>query len=128
MVLSHETDDARHPYWYARIIRIFHVNVWDCCDESMTRPRRMDFLFVRWFGRDAKYKSGWSAKRLPRIGFIEHDDPFAFGFIDPEVVIRGVHLIPAFADGPTDDPLPEPSFARRKADLDCDWSYFHVNM
>jgi hypothetical protein len=128
MVLSHETDDARHPYWYARIIRIFHVDVWDYSDASMTTPRRMDFLFVRWFGRDANYKSGWSAKRLPRIGFIEHGDPSAFGFVDPEVVIRGVHLIPAFADGQSDDILPGPSFTRCEADLDRDWCYFYVNM
>ena len=40
----------------------------------------MDFLFVRWFRCDAKYKSDWSAKRLPHIGFLERDDCFAFGF------------------------------------------------
>ena len=27
IVLSQETDEARHPYWYAHVIRIFHVNV-----------------------------------------------------------------------------------------------------
>ena len=67
MILSREADGARHPYWYVWIIRIFYINVWDYRDASMTKPHRMDFLFVRWFGRDAKYKSGWSAKRLPRI-------------------------------------------------------------
>jgi len=124
MVLSHETGDARHPYWYARIIRIFHVDIWDSTDELMFKPRRMDFLFVRWFGRDSDYKSGWSAKRLHRVGFLRGDDPDAFGFLDPDVVIRGVHLIPAFGHGQTDNHLE--TFAQ--ADSDNDWLYFYVNM
>jgi hypothetical protein len=29
MMLSHEDDDNdRHPYWYARVIKIFHLDVW----------------------------------------------------------------------------------------------------
>ena len=27
MMISHETDELCHPYWYAQVIRIFHVNV-----------------------------------------------------------------------------------------------------
>jgi hypothetical protein len=127
MVLSHEDDDDRHPYWYARIIRIFHVDVWDCNDGAMEKPRRMEFLFVRWFGRDAKFLSGWSAKCLPRIGFITGEDPNAFGFLDPDVIIRGVHLIPAFHSGKTQELLPI-SFVRHDADQNQDWLYFYVNM
>jgi hypothetical protein len=127
MVLSHETDEERHPYWYARIIRIFHVEVWNYADTSMTKPRQMDFLFVRWFGHDPTYKSGFSAKRLPHIGFLKGEDPCAFGFVDPDVVIRGIHLIPAFEHGQTDQLLMD-SFVRREADLGKDWLYFYVNM
>jgi len=107
MVLSHETDETRHPYWYARIIRIFHVDVWDYNDASMAKPCRMNVLFVRWFGRDPSYNFGFSAKRLPRIGFLRGKDPCAFGFVDPDVVIRGVHLIPGFEHGRTNELLPE---------------------
>ncbi|KIK32717.1 hypothetical protein CY34DRAFT_100899, partial [Suillus luteus UH-Slu-Lm8-n1] len=127
MVLSHETDEERHPYWYARIIRIFHVEVWNFADASMTKPQQMNFLFVRWFGRDPTYKSGFSAKRLPRIGFLKGEDPCSFGFIDPDVIIRGIHLIPAFEHGQTDQLLAD-SFVRREADLGKDWLYFYVNM
>ena len=37
MILSREADGARHPYWYAWIIRIFYINVWDYRDASMTK-------------------------------------------------------------------------------------------
>ncbi|KIK33637.1 hypothetical protein CY34DRAFT_18247 [Suillus luteus UH-Slu-Lm8-n1] len=84
MVLSHEDDDNRHPYWYTWIIRIFHVDVWDRNDGAMEKPCQMEFLFVRWFGRNAKFLSGWSAKCLPRIGFLTGKDPNAFGFLDPD--------------------------------------------
>ncbi|KAG2065338.1 hypothetical protein BDR04DRAFT_1121904 [Suillus decipiens] len=28
MMLSHEEDEDQHPYWYAWIIKVFHINVW----------------------------------------------------------------------------------------------------
>lgn len=98
MMLSHETDELRHPYWYARVIRIFHVN-------------------VRHFGADST--SGFTARRLHRIGFVEAGDPDAFGFVDPDVVLRGVHLIPSFAHGHTSEYL-GPSFVRPATDDDKD--------
>ena len=67
----------------------------------------MNVLFVWWFGRDSNYTSGFSAKQLPCIGFLRGDDPCAFGFIDPDVVIWGTHLIPAFEKGQTDKLLSE---------------------
>ena len=48
----------------------------------------------------------------------------AFGFIDPAEVIRGVHLIPAFAHGKTDR-LFGPSIACPLKDEDQDWQYFY---
>jgi len=55
------------------------------------------------------------------------DDPGCFGFLDPDQVIRGVHLIPAFAHGRTDHYM-GPSFIHREEDGDTDWRYFYVNM
>jgi hypothetical protein len=126
MVLLHETDEAQHPYWYARIIRIFHVDIWDY-NASMAKPHQMNLLFVHWFGHDPSYNFGFSAKWLPRIGFLRGNNPCTFGFLDPDVVIRGVHLIPGFEHGQTNKFLPE-SFVRHKADLGKDWLYFYVNM
>ncbi|KAJ7241209.1 hypothetical protein B0H12DRAFT_1074570 [Mycena haematopus] len=41
------------------------------------------------------------AARLPKIGFVSEEDPNAFGFLDPALVLRGCHLVPAFAGGRT---------------------------
>jgi len=58
MVLSHENQDTAepHPYWYGRIVGIFHAQVRHIGPRSSsTEIRRMDFLWVRWFGRDTHY-------------------------------------------------------------------------
>ncbi|KAG0692732.1 hypothetical protein DFH29DRAFT_1008196 [Suillus ampliporus] len=117
MMLSHEDDEDRHPYWYARIIKIYHVNVWHYGPGAVpqTAPTRMHVLFP-----------GWSAKRLHRVGFFKRDDPDSFGFVDPDQVIRGVQLIPGFSYGQTDTRL-GPSFVRPPEDKDMDFMYFYVN-
>lgn len=135
MVLAHEDDDvpvadsnSPEAYWYARIIGIFHTYVVHTGPESVTSdPQRMDFLWVRWFGQDPSHRSGFRAKRLPRVGFIPSDDDGAFGFLDPQEVIRAVHLMPAFAHGKTTELL-GPSVARQPKDGPADWQYYYVNM
>lgn len=124
MVLSHEDDDDAHPYWYAKIIRIFHAMVQHA---DQLEPVPMNFLWVRWYGRNMNHHSGWKAKHLPRIGFVDSNDPLPFGFLDPIDVIRGCHLIPAFHHGLTEEFLP-PSIARLPTDMDEDWYYYYVNM
>ena len=129
MMLSHEDQDDTepHPYWYARVIGIFHTDVRYVGENSKSNdPQHIDFLWVRWFGRDLSYSAGWTARRLYRIGFVSGDG--AFGFVDPADVICGVHLIPAFAHGATNELL-GPSIARHSAsDSDEDWRYYYVNM
>jgi hypothetical protein len=51
----------------------------------------------------------------------------AFGFLDPNLVVRGVHLIPAFYHGRTEEYL-APSIARPLSDEDTDWVYFYIAM
>lgn len=127
LMLSHEDDDNRHPYWYARVIKIFHLDVWYHGQGATARvPIHMNVLFVRWFGRDIGFKAGWSAKQLHRIGFFKRDDPEGFGFIDPDQVIRGVHLIPGFEHGRTDTRL-GPSFGCDMEGDNTDFKYFYVN-
>ena len=127
MLLAHEDLTARnsHPYWYARIIGLFHVYV--TCAGDSRGEQRIDFLWVRWLGRDISHKSGFKAHRLPRVGFVPETDPEAFGFLDPQDVLRAVHLIPAFAHGLTSELL-GPSIARRRNECDEDWEYYYVNM
>jgi len=129
MVLSHEDEDGDpHPYWYARILGVFHAQVRHIGPRSKsTAVHRMDFLWVRWFGRDLDYKAGWKAKRLHRLGFIDSEDPGAFGFLDPNEVIRGVHLIPVFAYGRISSILP-PSIARQPRESNQDWVFYYINL
>jgi hypothetical protein len=87
----------------------------------------MDILWVRWFGRDLKEPSGWAEKHLHRIGFFNGNEPGAFGFLDPDLVIRAVHLIPTFMYRCTNVLLSN-SIARRPSDKDQDWNWYYVNM
>jgi len=129
MVLAHEDESENpHPYWYAQIIGVFHVMVRHTGSESRsTAPQHIEFLWVHWLGCDLTYQAGWAAKRLPHIGFLDHDDPSAFGFLDPLHVIRGMHLIPGFAHG-TSQQIPSDSPARQTSDDIEDWNCFYVNM
>ncbi|KAJ7325435.1 hypothetical protein DFH08DRAFT_1028214, partial [Mycena albidolilacea] len=113
-----------HPYWYARVLGIFHADIGHLGLKSKSRrPKHMEFLWVRWFGRDLSHKSGCKAKRLDRLGFVDSADPAAFGFLNPAEVIRASHIIPAFRYGRTSDLLPK-SIARHLEDEDQDYTYY----
>jgi hypothetical protein len=58
---------------------------------------------------------------------VDAEDPDAFGFLDPKDVLRGAHLIPAFAHGKTDELLGA-SIARLPHEEDEDWQYYYINM
>ncbi|KAG8932511.1 hypothetical protein FRC01_013537 [Tulasnella sp. 417] len=113
-----------HPFWYARVLGILHADVKDRRVRN-SAWQRMEFLWVRWFGRDMDYPAGWRAKRLDRIGYVP-DEEDAFGFVDPAWVVRGVHLIPAFAEGRTEKYIPKASIAS-DSELLGDWEFYHVN-
>ena len=87
---------------------------------------RMEVLFVRWFGDDTEWQSGWETRRLDRIGFVPESDEGAFGFVDPASVLRGCHLLPTFHLGRTSQLLRVSRIARRKNEVD-DWDRFYVN-
>ena len=122
MVLAHE-DDADvdpHPYWYAKVLGIYHVNV---RVSGYAEPQRMEFLWVHWFGRDPDHHAGFESRRPYRIGLMDRDDPTSYGFINPSDVLRAVHLIPAFANGtvstraiPGADHNPE------------EWEFYYISM
>jgi hypothetical protein len=128
MLLSH--DNEPHPYWYARVIGIHHVDIIHTGPLSKSlHKERVDFLFIRWFGRDLDYRAGWQAQRLHRVGFLDAEQPGAFGFLDPAVVIRGVHMIPGFAYGTCTDLLsPAQSLARLPLNEVQDWRCYYVGM
>ncbi|KAF7983682.1 hypothetical protein HWV62_19591 [Athelia sp. TMB] len=109
MTLSHEDpNDDPHPYWYARVIGIYHAMVM----YGSGPPKRFEFLHIRWFGRDLEWPSGTAKLRLDRIGYVPPGvDSEPFGFLDPNYVLRACHLIPAFCEGKSADLL-GPSSAR----------------
>jgi hypothetical protein len=129
MVISSETGANAHPFWYARVLGVFHAQVYHIGRSAKNRSKQhMEFLWVRWFGTVPGYRSGPQVARLPKIGFICDTDESAFGFLDPSHVVRGCHLIPAFADGRTSGLLTNPhSIARPPGETD-DWVAFYAMM
>jgi hypothetical protein len=126
MVLSGETM-PRHPYWYARVLGIYQVETW-LNDGAQPVKQYLDVLWVRWLAPPQNYQSGLSQARLPKVAFVEESDPDAFGFLDPSQVIRGVHLIPAFAsERGTSSLRYGTSLARPEGELD-DWEAHYVGM
>ncbi|KAK7461457.1 hypothetical protein VKT23_008634 [Stygiomarasmius scandens] len=137
MMLSADTETDSHPYIYARVIGVYHVNVRHWGPKSTSsKVQRMDILFVRWFQRDMTYQCGWEAKRLPRLQFLPSNDEDAFGFVDPNTVIRGCHLLPGFAHGYTNKYLDFPDSVGQVPRLtteglvvdEDDWKYYYVGI
>jgi len=127
MTLSREINPAVHRFWYAQVVCAFHIQVHFCLGGISQPKRGMEVLWVRWFGVDPDHRWGFKQARLPKISFVP-DSNDAFGFLDPSLVIRGCHIIPAFADGRTDLLMPRgPSLSRRPGEVD-DWRAFYVNM
>lgn len=108
MLISNEDpqpDLSDHPYWYARVLAILHV---DARDEKSrdSSYNRIELLWVRWYGRHSDVQAGWQARRLDAVGYVPQSEG-AFGFIDPTNVLRAAHLIPSFEHGYTKELLPK---------------------
>ena len=132
MVRSSETGPNASPYWYARVLGVYHANVWTTnpAVKNGNDIQRMDFLWVRWFGEEPGYRYGFHHARLPKVGYVESSDDYAFGFLDPKHVIRGCHLIPAFHGGRTSALLPMAYSDARVLEGGTvdDWEKFYVNV
>jgi hypothetical protein len=129
MVISREEGHNAHPFWYARILGVFHAEVLHIGALAKNRSKQhVEFLWVRWFGTVPDYRSGSKVARLPKIGFLPDTDESAFGFLDPSLVIRGCHLIPAFVDGRTSDLLTNANSIVRPIGETDDWVAFYAMM
>ncbi|KAG2055968.1 hypothetical protein BDR06DRAFT_881265, partial [Suillus hirtellus] len=128
MTLSREQGTGAHLFWYAQVlgayvIQILHVGV----DAHNRSPQLIEFLWVQWFSVVPRYHWGFKEGQLPKVGFIP-DSPAAFGFLNPSLVLRAYHLIPAFGDGRTNDLLRHgPTVAWPFGEVD-DWTTFYVNI
>ena len=113
MLLAHEDGPASHPYWYARILGLYHVNV-RLLDVRNSDYQRMDFALVRWLGRD---DIEGQSNSLTRLGWDEDNE---YGFIDPTHILRACHVVPAFAHGKA---APRPAV---RPDAREDYNYYYV--
>lgn len=135
MVKSPENEPGAHAYWYARVLGVFHATASIFPSSESTLPQvsasPVELLWVRWYGMEPNDRSGFKHSRLPKIGFVPETDKFAFGFLDPSAVIRGCHLIPAFAFGKTHQLLPSArgtQTAARRVLEKKDWVNYYVGM
>lgn len=104
--MSEETENktSPHRFLYARVLGIYHVNVVYMGPGMVSyEPMKFDFLWVRWF--NVSLDATYSIKRLRRASRQAHLDCLtfppmaaddAFGFVDPELVLCGCHLLPMF--------------------------------
>ncbi|KAJ7711174.1 hypothetical protein B0H16DRAFT_637266 [Mycena metata] len=129
MIRSPETEAGAHPYWYCQLLGVFHANVFRVTESGATPPTPMEFLWVRWMGVEPGYRAGIKRARLPRVGFVPESDPFAFGFLDPQHILRGSHLIPDFVGGRTNELLATQAETAARAPEDTeDWATYCVDI
>ena len=125
-------DPECEKFWYAQVLGIYHSKVATSHPQAphkSKKARNMFFLWVCWYGDDPSCRYGFHRAHLPKIGFVPSTDNFAFGFLDPALVIRTCHLIPTFSDGRTTELLPHSSsIARQTTQAIDDWMYFYVNV
>ena len=121
-----------HPFLYGRILGVFHVNViYNGPGMINYNPQRFDFLWVRWYNlensvsRKSKTTKPKASHRLNRLVFPSLDEEDSVGFLDPADVLRGCHIIPAFAQ--------EERFSDSKEELskcareDRDWNVYYIS-
>lgn len=126
MTLSNNEDDLdAYPYLHCRVIGVMHLNVRHGEGHNF---KRFDVLWVRWYGLDEEYAWGFSAKRLPRVGFGHSEDPDTFGFLDPSDIVRACHMVPVFSQGQTETLLPADSLARQPHEEGKDYWRYYVSL
>jgi len=122
-VMALSRGDPSHPYVYARVLGIYRVKV---LHPTMATPTSMDVLWVHWFQIDKTHQAGWKAKRLYRVQLIPNLEDSAFGFLDPDDVVRGAHLIPCFGKGLIVDLLIA-AISKWDCSRSANWQYYYVN-
>ena len=114
--------ETRHRFCYARLISVYHANIHFIGPGSKDYlPRRFDFVHVRWFDLVTSVEN---RTRLDMLQFVPMNDVNAFDFVDPADILRGCHLIPAFAKGRSHPDRTSFSSIARDGD---DWKFYYVN-
>ena len=96
---SDKESETWHRFCYAQLIGVYHANIHFIGPGSKDYlPRRFDLVHVRWFDL-VSLTSVENCTRLDMLQFVPMNDANAFDFVDPADILRGCHLIPAFAKG-----------------------------
>jgi hypothetical protein len=120
-------DGQSHKFWYAQVLGIYHVNaVYVGPGMVDYTPRRLDFLWVRWYRNEVAGEPSRTSRRLHRLSFPPMRDEDAFGFLDPVDVLRGCHIIPAFAKGRRHPNNSRPQGLSACAGDSKDWNQYYV--
>lgn len=91
MVASPETEADAHPFWYVAVLGVFHAHIQHIGVNSLDLwLQKVEFLWVRWRGVVPDSSRGRENAKLPETGFVPDSDDYAFGFLDPSLVIRGL--------------------------------------
>lgn len=123
--ISNTAEDG-HPFAYARVLGIYHTDVVHIDAETFaTSAHTVELVLVHWYQRDLTYNAGFRHRRLHRLRLTSVEDAEAFGFLDPDDIIRGCHLIPAFAHGRPDNGL-MPALEPEESNGPL-WNYYYVN-
>jgi len=123
MVLAN--DDNSHPFLYACVLGIYHVNVIYTGGGSVDYTAcRVEFLWVRWFEYNSNKSVMWVDLKLNPIHFPPMVDEGTFNFVDPRNVLHGCHIIPAFARGKAQ--INGIGLLKLAGDAG-DWSEYHAN-
>lgn len=117
--------DSQHPFWYARVIGMYHANVVYIGKENNDyQPCRMDFLWVRWYHFEEDAPCRWSQLKLEKLHFPPLVHPDSFGFLDPNDVLRSAHIIPHLRGGKVHS---DGEGASHYAQDSVDWNSYVIN-
>jgi hypothetical protein len=105
MVLSSEDSEEQNDnsgvtpdFLYGEVLGIYHVNViYRGPGMQDYRPRRIEFLWVRWYEPVESAPLTWNKFKLERLRFPSITEEGALSFIDPSDVVRTCHIVPRLA-------------------------------
>ena len=86
-----------HPFCYRHVLGIFHADIIHITPEQPLTSKTVEFLYVHWYQCVEAYRAGFESKHLHRIELLcPENNLTACGFLNPDDVVWGSHLIPAF--------------------------------
>ena len=117
---------AHSLYLYSRVLGIYHANVSyiGILPDGTQRydSFRLDVVWGQWYENlDFPRKEAFQLDRL-RLCPVEAQD--SLHFMDPEDILRGVHLIPQFSLGKVDTLPPKSRLATLQ---ESEWKAYYVN-